>query len=211
MKEKDLNGVFGGNTLLEEDNHPDYTGKKVAVIGGGNVAMDCARTIKSLGAEKVTVIYRRAEEQMPAETKEIEEAKQEGVQFLFQTNITKILGENKVEAIECIQMELVEKPGETRKVPIEIPNSNYTLPIDYVVMAVGSKVDLELLEKQKLPATPKKYLKINSQNRIEGTNIFAGGDIVGQIATVAWAASDGRKVAEHIEEYLDNEICGDTK
>lgn len=173
--------------------------------------MDCARTIKSLGAEKVTVIYRRAEEQMPAETKEIEEAKQEGVQFLFQTNITKILGENKVEAIECIQMELVEKPGETRKVPIEIPNSNYTLPMDYVVMAVGSKVDLELLEKQNLPATPKKYLKINSQNRIEGTNIFAGGDIVGQIATVAWAASDGRKVAEHIEEYLDNEICGDTK
>lgn len=201
-----IKGVFGGNTLLEEGIHPNYTGKKVAVIGGGNVAMDCARTIKRLGAEKVTVIYRREEEQMPAETKEIEEAKKEGVQFLFKTNITKILGENKVEEIECIKMELVEKPGETRKFPIEVPNSNYTLPMDYVVMAVGSKADLELLEKQSLPATSKKYLEVNSKNRIEGTNIFAGGDIVGQTATVAWAASDGRKAAEQIEEYLENKI-----
>ena len=79
---EDLPGVFGGNSLLETGNHPSYAGKKVAVIGGGNVAMDCARTIKRLGADKVFVIYRRAEKQMPAEKKEIEEAKEEGIEFL---------------------------------------------------------------------------------------------------------------------------------
>ena len=80
---EELKGVYGGNQLLEYKNHPDYRGKKVAVIGGGNVAMDCARTIIRLGAENVKIIYRRAEEQMPAETKEIQEAKNEGIEFLF--------------------------------------------------------------------------------------------------------------------------------
>ena len=93
---ENLQGVFGGNQLLEKKLHPNYQGKKVAVIGGGNVAMDCARTIKRLGAEEVDVIYRRAEEQMPAEEKEIEEAKQEGIKFLFQNNIVKIVGNQKV-------------------------------------------------------------------------------------------------------------------
>ncbi len=88
---EELEGVFGGNQLLEKGNHPNYTNKKVAIIGGGNVAMDCARTIKRLGAEEVKIIYRRAEEQMPAEKKEIQEAKEEGIEFLLQNNIVKIL------------------------------------------------------------------------------------------------------------------------
>ena len=115
---EELNGVFGGNYLLESNNHPDYGGKNVAVIGGGNVAMDCARTINKMGVNKVTVIYRRAEEQMPAEIKEIEDAKSEGVEFLFQTNVVKILGEKEVKKIECIKTELVKKEGEEREVPI---------------------------------------------------------------------------------------------
>lgn len=97
-----LEGVYGGNYLLEYNKHPNYTGKKVAIIGGGNVAMDSARTIKKLGASEVYVIYRRAEEQMPAEKKEIADAKKEGIEFLFQTNIVKILGKEKVEKLECI-------------------------------------------------------------------------------------------------------------
>ena len=88
---EDLIGVYGGNSLLEYNIHPDYKGKNVAVIGGGNVAMDCARTINKMGAKSVKVIYRRAEEQMPAERKEIEDAKNEGVEFLFQTNVLKIM------------------------------------------------------------------------------------------------------------------------
>ena len=124
---EDLEGVFGGNSLLETGKHPDYTGKKVAVIGGGNVAMDCSRKIKRLGADKVYVIYRRAEKQMPAEIKEIAEAKEEGIEFLFQNNIVKILGNKKVEKIECIKTELVKKEGETREVPVNIENSNYQM------------------------------------------------------------------------------------
>lgn len=135
---EELKGVYGGNQLLEYKNHPDYKGKKVAVIGGGNVAMDCARTIKRLGAENVKIIYRRAEEQMPAETKEIQEAKNEGIEFLFQNNIVKIIGKDKVEKLELIKTKLVQKDGETRKVPINIENSNYIIDMDYVVMALGS-------------------------------------------------------------------------
>ena len=201
---EDLEGVFGGNTLLELANHPDYTNKQVAVIGGGNVAMDCARTIKRLGAKKVVVIYRRSELEMPAEVKEISEAKQEGIQFLFQTNITKILGNKKVEKIECIKTKLIQKEGETRKVPVDIENSNYEMDMDYVVMAVGSKVNTNLLESQNLPNTKKNYLQVNEQKNIEGTNIFAGGDLIGSVQTVAWAARDGREVANQIENYFSS-------
>lgn len=199
---EELQGVYGGNTLLELANHPDYQNKKVAIIGGGNVAMDCARTIKRLGAKEVTVIYRRSEAEMPAEVKEIQDAKQEGVEFLFQTNITKILGANKVEQIECIKTELIQKEGETRKVPVDIENSNYVIDMDYVVMAVGAKVDIQVLEGENLEVTSRKYLAVNEQNQIEGTNIFAGGDLIGTNATVAWAARDGRETANQIENYL---------
>lgn len=201
---EDLEGVFGGNTLLELANHPDYTNKQVAVIGGGNVAMDCARTIKRLGAKQVVVIYRRSELEMPAEVKEISEAKQEGIQFLFQTNITKILGNKKVEKIECIKTKLIQKEGETRKVPVDIENSNYEMEMDYVVMAVGSKVNTNLLESQNLPNTNKNYLQVNEQKNIEGTNIFAGGDLIGSVQTVAWAARDGREAASQIENYFSS-------
>ena len=94
-----LQGVFGGNELLEYNRHPNYKGMYVAVIGGGNVAMDCARTIKRLGAKEVTVIYRRAREQMPAENKEIKDAMDEGIKFLFQNNIVKIIGNDKVKEL----------------------------------------------------------------------------------------------------------------
>ena len=109
-------GYMDGNTLLEKKNHPNYIGKKVAIIGGGNVAMDCARTIKKLGAKNVSVIYRRQEAQMPAEIKEIKDAKDEGIEFLFQNNVVKILGKDKVEKIECKKTELVKKDGVSLKV-----------------------------------------------------------------------------------------------
>lgn len=138
---EELEGVYGGNELLEKANHPDYTGKTVIVSGGGNVAMDCARTIKKLGAKSVKVVYRRAEEQMPAEKKEIEDAKNENIEFLFQNNILKILGNNKVNGIECIKTELIQKEGDTRLSPVNIEGSNYNIDADYVVMAIGSTVE----------------------------------------------------------------------
>ena len=199
---EELNGVFGGNELLEKNLHPDYKDKKVAIIGGGNVAMDCARTIKRKGAKEVVVIYRRAEEQMPAEKKEIEDAKNEGIEFLFQNNLVKILGNKKVEKIECIKTKLEIKEGETRAVPVNIENSNYEIDIDYVVMAVGSKADKEIIEKSGVDINTKGYIKINEKYNTNNEKIFAGGDVVGQTATVAFAARDGRNAAERIEEYL---------
>lgn len=199
---EDLQGVYGGNTLLEKQNHPDYTGKKVAIIGGGNVAMDCARTIKRLGAENVTVIYRRSEKQMPAERKEIEDAKNEGVKFLFQNNVTKILGQDKLEEIECIKTELVKREGESREVPIDIEGSNYVIPMDYVVMAIGSAPEESILSKLDLERTKKGYIKVDEEYKTSNEKVFAGGDIIGQKATVAFAAKAGRDAAEGIVKYL---------
>ena len=203
IEDEELEGVYGGNSLLENQNHPDYTNKKVAIIGGGNVAMDCARTIKRMGAEQVVVIYRRSEAEMPAESKEISDAKKEGVEFLFLNNIVKILGTNKVEKIECIKTELVQKEGETRKSPVNIENSNYILNMDYVVMAVGGEVDKDLIEKCNISTTTKKYVQVNENNQTSDEKVFAGGDVVGQNSTVAWAASDGKNVASKIIKFLE--------
>ena len=198
---EELQGVFGGNQLLEKKSHPDYTDKKVAIIGGGNVAMDCARTIKRLGAQEVKVIYRRAEEQMPAENKEIQEAKDEGIEFLFQNNIVKILGRNKVEKVELIKTELVQKEGESRKSPVNIPNSNYIIDIDYIVMALGSKPE-DFVNDLGLQLNKWGYIQIDENNKTSNPKVFAGGDIAGAKGTVAWAARSGRDAAYTIIDYL---------
>ncbi len=198
---EELKGVFGGNTLLETGNHPDYNDKKVAIIGGGNVAMDMCRTAKRLGAKEVSIIYRRAEEQMPAEKKEIEEATKEGVKFLFQTNILKILGkDNQVEKIECIKTKLIQKEGETRLSPVNIDGTNFLIDIDYVIMATGSKPndeDIKPFEKNKWG-----YISVNENMETSISNVFAGGDIIGEKATVAYAAKSGRDASEKIIEYM---------
>lgn len=200
-----LEGVFGGNELLELGNHPDYAGKKVAVIGGGNVAMDTARTIKGLGANEVTVIYRRSEKQMPAEKKEIEDAKEEGIDFLFQTNLVKVIGSNKVEQIECIKTELVKKEEETREVPVDIEDSNYMIPMDYVVMAVGSKTEKELVESLGLSLTKKGNIEIDEHYMTSLKGVFAGGDLSGTKATVAWASRSGREASKEIIKFLEKD------
>ena len=201
---ENLEGVYGGNSLLEIGEHPLYKEKSVAVIGGGNVAMDCARTIKRLGADKVYVIYRRAEKQMPAESKEIEDAKKEGIEFLFQNNIVKILGTKKVEKIECIRTELVKKEGETREVPVNIEGSNYEMDIDYVVMAVGASPEKELVEKLGLKLNKWGYIDVNEKHQTSNKKIYAGGDLAGDKGTVAWAARAGRDVAEAIKNKMRN-------
>ena len=197
-----LPGVFGGNQLLENQTHPIYTNKNVAIIGGGNVAMDCARTIKRLGAQSVKVIYRRAEEQMPAEEKEIKEAKEEGIEFLFQNNVVRILGNNKVEQIELIKTELVQKEGESRKVPVNIPDSNYVVDIDYVIMALGSEPD-SFVNNLGLKLNEWGRIYVDENNRTSNNKIFAGGDIAGAKGTVAWAGRSGRDSAYSIMEYLN--------
>lgn len=187
-------GVFGGNELLEFKNYPEFNNKKVAVIGGGNVAMDVARTIKRMNPESVTVIYRRSEKEMPAERKEIEEAKEEGIEFLFQNNILEIYGENSVEKIKCIKTELVQKEGDTRLSPVNIEGSEYIIDMDYVIMALGSKAEKNILDSLKLELNKKGKIQVDENGRTSNKKVYAGGDLVGA-GTIAWAARQGRDVA----------------
>ena len=138
---------------------------------------------------------------MPAEQKEIEDAKKEGINFLFQNNIVEIKGNNQVEKLELIKTELVQKEGETRLVPINIEGSNYEIDTDYVVMALGSNVSEEVLE---LGLTLNKWgnVIINEKYQTSNPKIFAGGDLAGCKGTVAWAARSGRNAAESIKEFL---------
>lgn len=200
---EELYGVYGGNELLEYNLHPDYKNKNVAIIGGGNVAIDCARTVKKLGAKKVTIIYRREEEQMPAERKEIEEAKEEGIEFVFKNNIVKIVGEKSVEKIELIKTKLIKKEGEERLSPINIENSNYIIDMDYVIMALGSKPS-EIVNKIGLELNKWGNIKIDEKYRTSKEKIYAGGDLAGVKGTVAWAAYSGREAAKNILDEIVN-------
>ena len=202
---EDLIGVYGGNELLEYKNYPDFNGKSVAVIGGGNVAMDASRTIKKLGADHVYVIYRRAEEQMPAEEKEIKDAKDEGIEFRFLNNIVKILGKDKVEKIECIKTELIFEEGK-RPYPVNIENSNYTLDMDYVVMAIGSSLEENILDGLEKNEWGK--IKIDENYRTNIENVYAAGDAAGVKSTVAWSSFSGREAAKKIYDDLKEEING---
>ena len=198
---EDLPGVYGGNELLEYKSHPDYKGKIVAINGGGNVAMDTARTIERMGAEKVIVVYRRAREQMPAEDKEIQDAINEGIEFLFQHNIVRINGKDKVESLELIKTELVKKEGEDRLSPVNIENSNYEIPVDYVVMALGSKPE-EYIKELGLELNKYGNIRIDDKGRTSNSKIYAGGDLAGVKGTVAYAAKSGRNAAYTICEDL---------
>lgn len=198
---ENLEGVYGGNELLEYNKHPDYENKIVCVIGGGNVAMDCSRTIKKMGAKEVNIIYRREEEQMPAEEKEINEAKKEGIKLLLKNNIVQIKGNKKVNKIELIKTDLVKIENETRAVPMNIEGSNYELETDYVVAAIGGILSKEALELG-LEIDKAGKIKINEKNQTSNPKIFAGGDLTREKGTISWAAYSGRKAAQNIEQYL---------
>lgn len=204
IKGEDLKGVLGANELLEYKDFPDFKNRKVAVIGGGNVAIDAARTIIRLGAEDVSIIYRRNIDQMPADRKEIEDAKKDNINFLFKTNIVKIIGDEKcnVKQIECIKTELIKKEGQDRLIPINIENSNYLLDFDYVVMAIGSKTSEGLLGKLNLDISKWGYIITDDDYKTSIDGVFAGGDLIGTKATVAWASKAGREAAKSIIKYL---------
>ena len=196
---ENLDGVFGGNELLENNNHPDYKGKTVVINGGGNVAIDVARTVKRKGAKDVIIVYRRAKEQMPAEEKEVLDAEKEGVKILFQNNIVKINGTEKVQSIELIKTKLVQEEGDTRLSPVNVEGSNYTINVDYIIMALGSKTD-EFVQNLGLELTSRNYINVNDNFQTSNPKIYAGGDLIGGKGTVAWAARNGRDVVEKIIE-----------
>ena len=189
--------IYSANGLLEYKNFPDLKNKKVIVNGGGNVAMDVARIIKHLGAD-VTIIYRRSENEMLASKEEIEQTKLDNVKIEYLTNI---LEYNKNIA-KCIKTELIgtKNNDDTRKIPKNIPNTEYEIIADYVILATGSLPNIKQI--QEFDKNEKGYIKVNEKYQTSIYKVFAGGDIIGTRSTVAYAVSDGLKASKSIKEYI---------
>lgn len=211
-----LVGVYSANEYLtrinlmksyiEEYDTPIKKSKAVAVVGGGNVAMDAARCAKRLGAEQVYIVYRRSETEMPARLEEIHHAKEEGIEFRILTNPVKILndGSGKVAGIECQIMELGEPDASGRRRPIAVEGSNFVLDVDTVVMSIGTSPNPLIRSTTKGLETNKKGCLIVNEDTNETTRqgIYAGGDAVTGAATVILAMGAGKKAAESIDDYL---------
>ncbi|MBQ6286582.1 MAG: NADPH-dependent glutamate synthase [Bacteroidales bacterium] len=211
---ENLNGVFSANEFLTRNNlmkafRPDYltpihAGARCCVVGGGNVAMDAARTALRLGAD-TSIIYRRTEVELPARKEEVHHAKEEGVDFQMLTNPVEILGDEKgwVKALRCIRMELGEPDESGRRSPVPIPGSEFEIPTETVIMALGTAPNPLIVKTTSgLEATRRGGLVADEEGRTTRPGIFAGGDAVTGAATVILAMGAGRKAAKAIDEYL---------
>lgn len=213
-----LNGVYSANEFLTRINlmkgykfpefdTPVYVGKNVAVLGGGNVAMDAARSAKRLGAENVYIVYRRGREELPARAEEVEHAEQEGIEFKLLQNPTRILGNEDgwVDGMEVIKMELGEPDESGRRRPVEIAGSEEVLDIDTVVVAIGQTPNPLIRQTTEGLETNKRGCIIADENGLTTREkVYAGGDVVTGAATVILAMGAGKKAAE----ALDKELCG---
>ena len=222
---ENLKGVYSANEFLTRSNlmkayredsaTPIMKAKRVAVVGGGNVAMDAARTALRLGAEKVYIVYRRSLSELPARKEEVEHAMEEGIEFLLLNNPVRILGfENKenprdekngfVCAMECVKMELGEPDQSGRRSPVEIKGSNYTLDVDCVIMSIGTSPNpLIKSTTQGLEVNRRGGIVVDDETGLTSREgVFAGGDAVTGAATVILAMGAGKTAAKAIDEYL---------
>lgn len=216
---EDLIGVYSANEFLTRINlmkaykFPEYdtpvtVGKKVGVVGGGNVAMDAARCAKRLGAEEVYIIYRRGEEEIPARLEEIHHAKEEGIIFKLLTNPKEIIGDEKgrVTGVKCVQMELTEPDASGRRRPVEIKDSEFLMDMDTVIIAIGQTPN-PLIKSTTEGLDTTKWGGIITDEETGLTSIegvYAGGDAVTGAATVILAMGAGKNSAKAIDEYLKN-------
>ncbi|MBO5050202.1 MAG: NADPH-dependent glutamate synthase [Oscillospiraceae bacterium] len=210
-----LKGVMSANEYLTRTNlmkaydesydTPIVQSKAVAVVGGGNVAMDAARCAMRLGAEHVYVVYRRGEAEMPARLEEKHHAKEEGIEFMTLCNPTEILGDENGRAcgMKCIRMELGEPDASGRRRPIEVPNSEFVIDVDTVIMSLGTSPNpLIRSTTPGLETNRKGCLIVNENEMTTRDGVFAGGDAVTGAATVILAMGAGKKGAEAIDKYL---------
>jgi glutamate synthase (NADPH/NADH) small chain len=214
---ENLGGVYSANEFLIRVNlmkaylFPDYDtpirlGKKVAVIGGGNVAMDSARSALRLGAEEVWIVYRRSKEELPARHEEVENAEEEGIKFKFLTNPIKFLGDESgwVTGIECIKMRLGEPDESGRRRPLPIEGSEFIMDIDTAVIAIGQTPN-PLIQRTTEGLETTRYGTIVAKEESGETTkegVYAGGDVVSGAATVISAMGAGKRAARSINEYL---------
>ena len=214
---ENLNGVYSSNEFLTRINlmkaykFPEYdtpvrVTKNVAVVGGGNVAMDAARSAKRLGAENVYIIYRRSEKELPAREEEVHHAKEEGIIFKLLINPTKVLGDNEgnVKSIECIKMELGKEDSSGRKRPVPVDGSEHIINVETVIIAIGQTPNPLIKETTKNLKTHN-WGGIVVDEKTMATSIegvYAGGDIVTGAATVILAMGAGKKAASAIDEYI---------
>ena len=212
---EDLVGVYSANEYLTRINlmkafRDDYLtpiikSKSVAVIGGGNVAMDSARSAMRLGAEKVYIIYRRSAEELPARKEEVHHAQEEGIEFLFLTNPTKMIGDENghIKSIECVKMELGEPDASGRRSPVAVNGSEFTLDIDTAIVAIGTSPNpLLRMTTQGLEANSKGTLIVDENECTTKEGVFAGGDAVTGAATVILAMGAGKKAAASIDKFI---------
>ena len=211
-----LAGVYSANEYLTRINlmkaylntydTPIKKIKRAAIVGGGNVAMDAARCAKRMGAEHVYVVYRRSEAEMPARREEIHHAKEEGIEFLFLNNPTKILGDDKgrVRGMECIRMELGEPDDSGRRRPIEVPGSEFELDVDAVIMSLGTSPNPLIRSTTPGLEANRKGCLVADEDTMATTRegVYAGGDAVTGAATVILAMGAGKKAAEAMDKYL---------
>jgi glutamate synthase (NADPH/NADH) small chain len=214
---ENLNGVYSANEFLTRVNlmrayrFPEYDqpvydckGQEVAVIGGGNTALDAARTALRLGAKRVNLIYRRSEKEMPGRAEEIHHAKDEGIQIRTLTNPVAYLGEERVQAVRVLKMELGEPDSSGRRRPIPIPGSEFEIPASVVIVAIGTTANpLVQATTPGLKTNKRNYIEADPETlRTSRQGVFAGGDIVTGAATVILAMGAGRKAAASIHQYL---------
>ena len=213
-----LVGVYSANeyltrinlmkAYLSEYDTPIRNSKAVAVVGGGNVAMDAARCAKRMGAEHVYIVYRRSEAEMPARLEEVHHAKEEGIEFHLLRNPVKIVddGNGQVCGIECLKMELGEPDASGRRSPVAVEGSNYVIDVDTVVMSIGTSPNPLIRSTTKgLETNRKGCLVVNEEtNQTTREAVYAGGDAVTGAATVILAMGAGKKAAAAIDEYLKN-------
>ena len=217
IKGESLNGVYSANEFLTRSNlmkafddtfaTPIKVGDIVAVVGGGNVAMDAARTALRLGAKKVYIVYRRSMEELPARKEEVEHAKEEGIEFKLLTNPVEILGDDKnvVKKIRCIKMELGEPDERGRRRPIEIKGSEFDMDVDTVVMSLGTSPNpLIKNTTPNLEFNKRGGIVVDDNGKTSIDGIYAGGDTVTGAATVISAMGAGKKAAQSIDNYLNN-------
>ena len=219
IKGENLNGVYSANEFLtrvnlmqaykEDTDTSVFCGKNVAIVGAGNVAMDAARTAKRLGAENVYLVYRRGRDEMPARAEEIEHALEEGIELRLLTNPLEILGDTAVEGMRCIKMELGAPDESGRCRPVEIAGSEYVLPVDQVIMSIGTRPNPLLTDSFKVLNTTKRGTIVADETTQETTvgNIFAGGDAVTGAATVILAMGAGKLASKTIIDRAV-EKCG---